>query len=129
MKILGLGIDLVDNGRIDRAWRRFGEDFLRRVFLPSEREYCFRFPDPLPHLAARFAAKEAAGKALGVGVWCWKELEIIPDQGGRPVLRFHGKSSQLAEAKGVTLALVSLTHERHASAACVLLIGKDKAEA
>jgi holo-[acyl-carrier protein] synthase len=125
LKVLGLGLDLVENRRIQKVWERFGDAFLARVFLPTEREYCLSFADPVPHLAARFAAKEAAGKALGTGVWCWRELEVSQMDHGRPLLRFHGKVAELAEAKGIRLAMVSLTHERETSAACVLLLGED----
>ena len=75
----GCGIDLVEISRIKSAWERFGRRFLERVFTPSEQAYCLARKRPEESLAARFAAKEAVAKALGLGLgrFSWQEIEIV----------------------------------------------------
>src|SRR6476659_2116624 len=92
MTILGLGIDVTDIPRIARAYDRYGERFLRRVFTDGEIAYCTQRRNPVPHLAGRFAAKEAAMKALGTGHSrgvLWKDIEVVR-LSGPPQLRLHG---------------------------------------
>src|SRR6476660_6334701 len=92
MTILGLGIDATDIPRIASAFERYGERFLRRVFTEGEIAYCTRRRNPVPHLAGRFAAKEAAMKALGTGHSrgvLWKDIEVVR-LSGPPQLRLHG---------------------------------------
>jgi holo-[acyl-carrier protein] synthase len=107
--------------RIERALDRHGERFLERVFTPSEILYSRRRP---PELAARFAAKEAVAKALGVGMRMmaregisWREAEIVGDHRGKPVVRLHGRAAERAAELGLTEWAVSLSHtEEHAVA-------------
>lgn len=115
------GVDLVRISRIERALDRHGERFLERVFTPSEILYSRRRP---PELAARFAAKEAVAKALGVGMRMmaregisWHEAEIVGDHRGKPVVRLHGRAAERAAELGLTEWAVSLSHtEEHAVA-------------
>jgi holo-[acyl-carrier protein] synthase len=111
--ILGLGIDLAEVNRIEAAIARHGRAFLNRVFTPAEIRYCESHKHSAERYAARFAAKEAAMKALGTG-WRrgvrWIDLEVANLPGGRPTLRLHGRSKELAGEMGVRHISVSLTH-------------------
>ena len=93
MAVRGIGIDVVQVSRLVAALERFGAKMEARLFTPGELEYCRRHKDPLPHLAARFAAKEAAFKAIGTGLSNgvgWKHAEVIQPGGRQPTLEFHG---------------------------------------
>ncbi|MCX6935702.1 MAG: holo-ACP synthase [Verrucomicrobia bacterium] len=125
-RILGLGMDLVEIDRIEDSLNRFGDRFLQRIFHPAEVEYSRTQARPATHLAARFAAKEAASKAFGTGIGQslpWLGLEIARHSSGEPFLRFHLTGAELARNRGVTRALVTLTHTRTHSAATVALLG------
>ena len=108
--ITSIGIDLVDVGRIEAAVARWGDRFLNRVYTPQEQAYCLRKGENYRSLAARFAAKEAAMKALGTG-WKrgvrWVDLEVTRAPGAAPQMTLHGRSGELA---GGRRFLVSLTH-------------------
>lgn len=115
------GVDLVRISRVERALDRHGERFLERVFTPAEIRYSRRRS---AELAARFAAKEAVAKALGVGMRMmaregigWHEAEIVGDHRGKPIVRLHGRASERAAELGLTEWAVSLSHtEEHAVA-------------
>jgi holo-[acyl-carrier protein] synthase len=123
--IVGLGLDLVDASRIRRLRERRGEHFLRRVFTEAETESSLGRADPDLHLAARFAAKEAAMKALGTG-WAqgvgWRDCEVV-STGGPPGLRLHGEAARRAESLGARKAHLSLSHDGGVAAAVVVLEG------
>src|SRR4026209_232838 len=107
MNILGLGFDATDIPRVADLFTRFGERFLHRVFTDGEIAYCLRRRNPVPHLAGRFAAKEAAMKALGTGHSrgaLWKDIEVFRTV-GPPQLRLHGGAAARAERMGVRSAL------------------------
>lgn len=109
-----------------RVIERWDERFLRRVFTDEEIAYCRRRRDPVPHLAARFAAKEAGLKALGTGLRLgvrWKELEVRRERGEAPQLVLSGRTEALARAKGARRALLSLTHDGDYALAQVMLVG------
>ena len=121
--IVGTGIDVVEIGRIQHAIDRFGGRFLDRVFLTSEQEYCGRKRKGAESFAARFAAKEAAAKALGTGISHgvnWLEIEVMREPGGKPSLRLHGRAAQIAERLGVARTSVSLTHTADVAMASVV---------
>ena len=125
MTILGLGLDATDIPRVAEVFDRYGERFLRRIFTDGEIAYCTRRRDPVPHLAGRFAAKEAAMKALGTGHSrgvLWKDVEVVR-AGGPPQLRLHGEAARRAAAIGVVGSLVTITHSDTLAMAQVLLIG------
>ncbi|MGI6367444.1 MAG: holo-ACP synthase [Anaerolineae bacterium] len=107
--MLSVGIDVVDIERIAGTLGRFGERFLRRVYTPAEVAYC---RGRLPELAARFAAKEAVSKALGTGLVgiSWREMEILGDRRGKPVVTLHGRALLRARELGLDQWAVSLTH-------------------
>lgn len=121
--MIGIGIDLVRIGRFERAMARRGGRFLDRLFTAAERERFGRHPFPGRHLAARFAAKEAAFKALGTG-WgqgiTWREVEIV--EGGRRPSRliFSGRAWEAAARLGIKQTLVSLTHDGDYAVAFVI---------
>ncbi len=124
MVIVSVGIDATDIPRVADALRRFGDRFLHRVFTADEIAYCTRRRDPSPHLAARFAAKEAAMKALGTGVSqgvVWRDVEVLRHH-GPPQLRFHGTAAARFASLGATRALLSLTHAETLALAQVLFV-------
>src|SRR4029077_2718322 len=122
--IVGPGIDLVEIARIQQSLERYGERFLNRVFTPAEQAYCLRKRNAAESLAARFAAKEAAAKALGTGISRgvnWLEIEVVREPGGRTSIRFHGRAAEFATRLGVVHAALSLTHTSNLSMASVVL--------
>lgn len=124
MNVIGAGIDAVDVDRLRRTLLRTPR-FAERVFTPAERAYAARQHDPAERLAARFAAKEAAMKALGVGLGAFAlaEVEVGREGSGRPVLRLSGRARDLAKERGVTSWSLSLTHTAHVALAIVLALG------
>lgn len=124
--ILGVGIDLVEIARVERAARRHGARFLERIFTEGELAFCLGRKRSAQHLAARFAAKEAAAKALGTGVARGvrlREIEVTRSHTGQPQLRFSGEAARAAAELGVAATHVSLTHSREHAAAVVTLEG------
>lgn len=124
MPIVGLGTDLA---RIER-FRRFVVEqktaLLGRLFTLAEREYAFAKKDPAPHLAARFAAKESCLKAFGLG-WregiSWHDMEVVPDQLGRPDLQLSGRAAEIAAEKNVEMVHLSYSHDGDYAVATVIL--------
>lgn len=122
--IVGTGIDMIEIARIEETIRLYGERFLHRIYLPAEIQYCLRKKNSGESFAARFAAKEAAAKALGTGIQSgvgWREIEVVREPSGRPSLRLHGRAGSVARRIGVNRFLVSLTHSRSHAIAQVLL--------
>jgi holo-[acyl-carrier protein] synthase len=121
--ILSIGIDLVEVGRIERAAGRLGTRFLERVFTPAEIAYCGQRASRFAHYAGRFAAKEAAMKALGTG-WgegvSWREVEILALESGAPQLVLHGQALERFKYLGATRAHVSISHTKAHAVAQVL---------
>lgn len=105
----GVGIDVVEAGRLRRLLERLPRAY-ERLFSPQERAYCDGFADPWPRYAARFAAKEAVGKALGIGIigFVWRDIEVL--SGGRPRVALHGGVADVARRLGVTRVELSLSH-------------------
>lgn len=126
MKLIGLGIDLVEVPRIRDLLARHGQRFKDKTFTPGEIAYCDSCADPAMHYAARFAAKEAAAKAIGTGLWAegvdWKDFEIVRAASGKPSLSLHAAAARHAEAQGVSQVLVSLTHTKDLAQAQVILV-------
>jgi holo-[acyl-carrier protein] synthase len=121
---LSVGVDLVELDRIRRAVDRHGERFLVRIYTSEE---LARYRQRLPELAARFAAKEAVSKALGVGMnhisrhgIRWQEVEVLPDPLGKPLLQLSGRARVLAEEQGLHTWAVSLSHGRDHAIAFVV---------
>ena len=130
MTVRGVGIDLVQISRMRMVIARWQERFLRRVFTDGEIAYCRARRDPVPHLAARFAAKEAGLKALGTGLRLgihWRELEVVRERGQAPTLVLRGRSQEISRARGGSRMLLALTHEGDYAMAQALLVGDELA--
>ncbi len=122
--IVGTGVDIAEVPRIKAAVERFGQRFLSRVFTPEEARYCLSRPNAAERLAARFAAKEAAMKAIGTGLRhgiTWQDVEVVRQPGGRPTLRLTGKAAEFAARLGCRNAHLSLTHTADQAMAFVIL--------
>jgi holo-[acyl-carrier protein] synthase len=121
--VIGIGLDAVDIVRFRRVIAR-RPGLVERLFTESERGTLLGRVDPAPGLAARFAAKEAAMKALGVGLRSvgFRDLEIVTAASGAPTITMHGRASELAEKLGVTSLLVSLTHTGNLAGAIVVAV-------
>lgn len=122
--ILGTGIDLVEIQRIRDALRRHGPSFALRLLTVAEWDYCRGHHDPAPCVAARFAAKEAVSKAMGLGIGtalAWHDIEVVRLSSGQPSIGLsEAGQRQLARLGGRVIHL-SLTHERgHAAAIAIL---------
>jgi holo-[acyl-carrier protein] synthase len=112
MMLVGIGVDVVEVDRVQRAVARWGETFLRRIYTPAELARTEAAAGRWPRLAARFAAKEAVMKALGVG-WralAWREIEILNDTLGRPTVSLHGAARRIAHERGITDVFLALSH-------------------
>jgi holo-[acyl-carrier protein] synthase len=109
--MLGIGTDLVECDRFRLALERRPR-IAERLFSPAEREYAFRHREPVPPLAARFAAKEAVMKAMSVGLWKFalRDVEVVRLPSGQPEVALHDKAAALAAERGVTQWLLTLSH-------------------
>ena len=125
--ILGLGIDLIEVERIRASHERFGERFLNRILRPDEIAYCLAFSQPAPHLAARFAAKEAISKAFGTGIGAelgWLDMEVGRHESGQPFAILHDRGRDLLAQRGGGQIHLSLSHTlQHACAVAVIEAG------
>ncbi|MBE9482213.1 MAG: holo-ACP synthase [Chloroflexi bacterium] len=113
-----VGIDIIEIARIERAIARWGECFLKRVYTNSELSLCRKKPSSL---AARFAAKEAVIKAFGTqnkGIG-WREIEILSDPSGKPVVHLHGKAQNQSDSLGLARLAISLSHSKEYAIAFV----------
>jgi len=125
MNVVGIGVDLAAIPRVREIVKRWDERFLRRVFTEGEIAYCRRRRDPVPHLAARFAAKEATLKALGTGLRMgvsWREMEVRRERGQAPTMVLRGRCLDIAVAKGGRRVLLSLTHDGDYALAQAMLV-------
>lgn len=118
--IVGTGVDIVETQRIEKAFERHPERFAKRLYTPDEIAYCGKFKNQAERFAARFAAKEAAFKALGTG-WRegvrWRDVEVTHLASGKPELRLTGRALELATQMRVARISVSISHsDRYAVA-------------
>jgi holo-[acyl-carrier protein] synthase len=123
--IIGLGLDATDIDRISDTIDRYGERFLNRIFTEGEIAYCLRRRVPAIHFAGRFAAKEAAMKALGTGHSqgvLWRDVEVVR-RGGPPQLALYGAAGRRFEAIGGRSSLLTITHSDTLAMAQVLILG------
>ena len=123
MSILGHGIDLVECSRIAGILERHRKRFLDRVLTPAEKQRAGQFRDSIPFIAGRWAAKEAILKMIGTG-WrgriAWTDMEILPDELGKPSVTLTGETSRIANEKGITRILLSITHTEHQASASAI---------
>ncbi|MCS7056718.1 MAG: holo-ACP synthase [Thermoflexales bacterium] len=122
--MLTTGVDIIHIPRVERAVSRYGARFLQRVFTPYELAYC---RGRISELAARFAAKEAVSKALGVGMRIlspygigWHDAEVLNERSGKPIIRLHGRAASLANELHLAQWAISLTHEQEYAIAFVV---------
>ncbi len=121
MTILGLGTDIIEIDRIAKAMERAGPKFLERILTESERAYCLGHGNPLPRIAGRWAAKEAAVKALGLGFGTigFLDVEILLDDKGAPLLTLHGEALRLFPKEKM---LISISHCKEYAVATAIRI-------
>lgn len=121
--VIGIGIDIVEVRRISRALQG-GDEMANRVFTENELVYCRARKNQFQHFAGRFAAKEAALKALGTG-WQegirWKDVEVMADKLGKPLLKFHRRAKEFFDASGAQEAHLTITHAKEYAVAAVVL--------
>jgi holo-[acyl-carrier protein] synthase len=127
MSFMGHGVDLASIQRIQNALEKSDTTFEARVFSPAEIAYCRAKKNPYPHFAARFAAKEAYGKALGLGLGAsgsMVEVEVENLERGQPRIRLSGRAAEIFEQMGGREIHLSLSHEGDMALASVILLGK-----
>lgn len=118
--IKGLGTDIIEVSRIEKAWKQHTHHFLDRLFTKKEQEYCFKHRHFLLHLAGRFAAKEAISKALGTGFGQhlgWLDIEILNDEAGKP---YATLSASAAHTFNHPHLILSISHCRHYATAVAI---------
>jgi holo-[acyl-carrier protein] synthase len=121
--IVGLGVDITEVDRIEAAIARRGRALLERIFTPSEILYCEKHRNRAERFAGRFAAKEAAMKALGTG-WArgvrWLDIEVVREPSGKPTLKLSGATRAIADGLGVKNIAVTITHDGNTALAQVI---------
>lgn len=126
MDAIGIGTDITECLRIARMIERHGELFISRVYTPDEIGYCQSRKQATQHFTGRWAAKEAVLKALGTG-WTrgisWRDIEVLNEPGGRPVVILRGGARQVAKKLGIAQMLVSISHCRTHATAYALAVG------
>jgi holo-[acyl-carrier protein] synthase len=124
--ICGIGVDIVEILRIKKSYLRFGKRFLERIFTENEIKYCQSQKRSYEHLAARFAAKEAVLKSLGVG-WptvSMRNVEVVRDEiTGAPEIQLYGNAKYLADSLQAYPILISLSHSEHFAVAFAIATG------
>ncbi|MEC9053812.1 MAG: holo-ACP synthase [Verrucomicrobiota bacterium] len=127
MEIFGIGIDVIEVERIEKAIEESGDRFLDRVFTAEERSYCDKQNRPVIHFAARWAAKEAVAKAFGTGIGellSWQDMEISRLPSGEPEMILRGGGQLFVEEHGITQIKISLTHARNYAAANAVVMSR-----
>ena len=126
--IVGLGVDIVEVARIEALYARGGERALARMLTEAEREWLQRFAHPAPHIAGRFAAKEAVMKALGTG-WtrgvAFAQIEVLDDELGQPRIALRGAAAERAAQLGGRRWHISISHEQKYAVAEAILEGEE----
>lgn len=124
--IISIGVDIIEISRIAKRVEEAESRFRKRVFTPGEIAYCESRAAKTTSYAARFAAKEAAMKALGTG-WAagigWQEIEVVNDSAGAPSLKFTGRALERFNLIGATKAFLSLSHTKETAIAQVVFEG------
>lgn len=128
--VLNTGIDIIEVDRVRRAVKKWGDNFLKKVFTDKEIKYSSRRRFAYQHLAARFATKEAVLKAFGGG-WSrtlpWKDVEIVNNKNGKPEIMLYREARRLYDKKGIEKIVVSMSHTKNYAVANAILISKKRA--
>ncbi|RMG01925.1 MAG: holo-[acyl-carrier-protein] synthase [Planctomycetota bacterium] len=128
MHVLGIGTDITECLRIARMIERHGELFLSRVYTPTEIDYCSNRKQATEHFTGRWAAKEAVLKALGTG-WVrgisWRDIEIVNQPGGKPIVNLSGGAQAAAKRRGISHVFISISHCRTHATAFAVAVGED----
>jgi holo-[acyl-carrier protein] synthase len=122
--IAGIGVDLSQVSRFRRFLDKGNSGVIDRVFTSGEKAYCLPKRDPAPHLAARFATKEAFLKALGLGLRegiSWQDMDVVRDELGKPSLILTGRAAAICRERGITVIHLSYSHDGDYATATVLL--------
>ena len=121
--IIGIGIDIADQTRLQHSLDRHGQHIIQRIFTENEIVACQRYRKNVEHFAGKFAVKEAFMKALGMGFAKieFKEIEVLNYENGAPYVLPHGKAKAAVEKLGVTKIHISISHDAHIAAAVVIL--------
>lgn len=123
--VIGIGTDIIECARIGRMIDRHGEIFLSRVYTPAEISYCSHRKAAVQHYAGRWAAKEAALKAIGTG-WTrgieWTDIEVCNDPGGKPRIVLAGQAAVICKQQGIRELMISITHCRSHAVAFVTAV-------
>jgi len=123
--VIGIGTDIVALERLRSVWERHGERFAARILTPGEQRRCLAQREPWRFLAKRFAAKEAIAKSLGCGIGIalsWQDLQIDSDPAGAPLVRLSPRAQALAQSRGGSRVLVSISDERDYAVAFAALL-------
>ena len=127
MTILGHGIDLAECSRIGKVMENHKRRFLDRILTPAERERAELYRNPLPFITGRWAGKEAILKMIGTG-WrgkiSWNDMEILPNELGRPCVKLSGETARIAAEAGINRVLLSITHTQHHAMASAIGVGE-----
>ena len=127
MEIIAHGIDIIETDRVADMAERYGDRFLDRILTPTEKQYCFGRRNWKPHIAGRFAAKEAVLKVLGTG-WrkgmAWTDIEITNTELGSPSVALSHYTADLARQKGIETILLSITHTPNYASASAIGLGR-----
>ena len=121
--IVGLGTDIVEVERIGRMVEQHGDSFVQRIFTPGEVEYCRQRKHSAEPFAGRWAAKEAVMKVLGTGFiqgTHFQEIEVIPEESGRPRIVLHGSTAEFAKQLGIGEVLITISHCREYATATAI---------
>lgn len=125
--IFGAGVDIVEVFRMRDAVEKWGENFLSKIFTNREIKYSNSKRFSCQHFAARFAAKEAVVKAFGEprkSPLKWTDIEVLNDEEGKPVIKFHGDAMELKKRKKVDDIILSMSHSKNYAVANVILLRK-----
>lgn len=122
--MIAIGVDIIEVERIQNSIDRYGSKFLDRIFTPQEQAYCCERAE---RLAARFAVKEAVGKALGTGIGdiSWKDIEVVNDERGRPELILHNMAADLSEMMSLQQWSISMSHTEAYAVGMVVALGNE----
>ena len=130
-EIIGIGTDITECLRIAKMIERHGDLFINRVYTPQEINYCRTRKQSTEHFAGRWAAKEAVLKALGTG-WrrgiSWRDVEVVNEPGGRPIVQVRGGARSVVDHLGITHIQVSISHCHGYATAFVVATGPDEKE-